>query len=163
MKTKQGLKDTAPGKGALAWDYDFRFRGLLCCNRHTLNSRSGRRIPKIDLPGVWLERSHKEAEFAESGDLAGVATGASQGGGRCSAAAGELCLALACLPAEGPALAVVRQWRRPAAAAAAAWRAGDTGRSSSPGRDAGRLRPGLCSANTIGRSNSLPSVAEERV
>lgn len=39
---------------------------------------------------------------------------------------------------------MVRQWRRPAAAAAtaAAWRAGDAGRSSSPGRDAERPRPG---------------------
>lgn len=47
------------------------------------------------------------------------------------------------LPAESRAQAVVRQWRRPAAAARLA---GAAGRSSSPRRDAGRPRPGPCGA-----------------
>lgn len=47
------------------------------------------------------------------------------------------------LPAESRAQAVVRQWRRPAAAARLAEAAG---RSSSPRRDAGRPRPGPCGA-----------------
>lgn len=113
-----------------------------------LNSRSGRRIPETDLSGVWPERSHKEAEFAESQrpgwsrgqriSRRGPVPGGSRGAVPSHWPAG--------LPAESPALAVVRQWRRPAAAAAAGWRAGDAGRSSSPGRDAGRHRPELCSA-----------------